>query len=369
MLHLTSGSDAGGISRYLHVLCGELVRKGHKPVIAGEVGAWHELFETVSWPWVEAPLKAGPIGLWRAQHTIARGLRSAGFDDRPPIDVIHAHYRRSSLVGRWLAKRWKVPLLYTLHLTGIPLSRTANMLSDWGDRTHVPSSQARDWLLEETSIDEDRIELIPHGIDTQHYQQAGEPERQAARATLKLGDHTPVVGFVGRFDDPKNEAWVIDLADLSREIAPHAIFVMQGEGPREEEVRRAIRNRGLTERVLVREYGDPTPVYRAADLVVIPSFLEGFSYVTTEAMAIGCAVLRTRTAGWEEHIIEGQTGQSCKIEREAFLMAGLEMLGDPDGLRAIGQRAAAHVREHLTLPRQIEDTIRLYRSMIEAQRH
>ncbi|MEQ9454450.1 MAG: glycosyltransferase family 4 protein [Phycisphaeraceae bacterium] len=368
VLHLTAGSDAGGISRYLHVLNHELVGRGHRPVIAGEVGLWHDLFEDAPWPWVEAPLKGGAVSLWRARGLVERGLRREGFDGRPPVDVIHSHYRRASLVGRWLAKRWRVPLVFTLHLTGIPVGGASGWMSDWGDITHVPSSQARDWLLEEAGLAAERIELIPHGVRAENYPEAGDDARRASREALGLGDRSPVVTFVGRFDDPKNEAWVVDLADLSRQIAPEGVFVMQGEGPHEGELRRSIRKRGLGERVRVLAYGDPKDAYVASDLVVIPSSLEGFSYVTTEAMALGRPVLRTRTAGWAEHVIEGRTGRSCAVDREAFLMAGLEMLNDSEGLRAMGHEAAAHVRRSLTLDRQVDQTVELYKRVIAGAR-
>lgn len=365
VLHLTSGSDAGGISRYLHVLCQSLSERGHRPVVAGEVGAWHSLFTQVDWPWIEAPLKSGPIGLWMSRGVIARGLDSAGFSGHPPVDVIHAHYRKSSLVGRWLAGRWGVPLVYTLHLTGIPLDWRSRLLSDWGDVTHVPSSAAGVWLEDEADLDPSRIELIPHGIHAERFPEADASERTRARERLGLEGASPVVAFVNRFDDPKNAMWVVDLADLSRGVAPGAVFVMQGEGPHEGMLRKAVSDRRLEGRIRVLGYGDPVPTYQAADLVVVCSSQEGFSYVTTEAMSVGCAVLRTRTAGWSEHIIEGETGRSCAIDREAFLEAGLEMLHEPEGLAEMGRRAAAHVRAHLTIDRQVEGTIDLYRKVIE----
>ncbi|QDU72728.1 glycosyltransferase family 4 protein [Mucisphaera calidilacus] len=369
VLHLTAGSDAGGISRYLHVLCQELKQRGHQPVVAGEVGIWHDLFTNATFPWIEAPLKSGPIGLWRARATIARGLRNAGFDQQPPVDIIHAHYRKSSLVGRWLARRWRIPLVYTLHLTGIPLDWASNLLSDWGDTTHVPSSQAQQWLIDEAQLDPERIQRIPHGIHAERFPEVDDQKRTTARALRELNDASPVVAFVNRFDTPKNDDWVIDLADLSRDVAPNALFLMQGEGPHEPILRREIVDRRLQNRVRILPYGDPVPTYHAADLVIIPSALEGFSYVTTEAMSAGCAVLRTRTAGWEEHIIEGVNGRSCPIDREAFLAAGLELLQHPEQLRDMGHAAAAHVREHLTIDRQLSATVELYRKVIAQHRH
>ena len=40
VLHLTAGSDAGGVSRYLFDLCSAMHAQGHDVRIAGEHGAW-----------------------------------------------------------------------------------------------------------------------------------------------------------------------------------------------------------------------------------------------------------------------------------------------------------------------------------------
>jgi len=68
------------------------------------------------------PLNGGPLALWSAAKNWPRYLRII------PVDVFHAHYRRSVHVGRMLQRaRPGIPLLYTLHLSHIadPLALAA----------------------------------------------------------------------------------------------------------------------------------------------------------------------------------------------------------------------------------------------------
>ncbi len=71
ILHLTAGSDAGGVSRYIFDLCSAMSAAGHQVAVAGERGAWHDLFAAAPFPWIDAPLKGGPLTLLRAPASSA----------------------------------------------------------------------------------------------------------------------------------------------------------------------------------------------------------------------------------------------------------------------------------------------------------
>lgn len=357
ILHLTAGSDAGGLSRYIHDLSLAMVERGHRITVAGERGAWHGLFEKAPWPWLELPLKRGPLALYRSAAVLERYIRDN------PVDLIHAHYRRTTLVSRLLKRRLGLPVLFTLHVTGISLRGFNSFLSDFGDHTHVASAEARQWLIDAARLPAERITVIPHGIDPARFPLSDAADQRQARGALGLPEEALVAGFVGRFDYPKNEAWMLELAQAARGTLADLRVVMIGEGPHEQKLRRLIRRRGLGQRVMLLPYGDPRPVYRAADAILLPSRAEGFSLVNTEAMSTGRPVLRTRTAGTALQIIEGVTGRSVAIERRAFVAGALAFLADRAALRGMGLAAAQHVRQHLTFAQQLEQTLALYRRM------
>ena len=125
-------------------------------------------------------------------------------------------------------------------------------------------------------------------------------------------------------------------------------------------LRRLINHRGLGDRVTLMDHSDPLTVYQSADAMLLPSQREGFSLMAAEAMAVGLPVLRTRTSGSTELIIEGVTGRSTPIQRTAFVSAAIEFLSDRASLRKMGAAGAAHVREHFPFERQVSETMALY---------
>ena len=359
VLHLTAGSDAGGVSRYLFNLCRAMHERGHDVCVAGQRGAWHHLFEGAAFPWLEVPLKGGWAALRRSFAPLAEHVEAHR------VDVVHAHYRKAALVARRLARRLGVPLLFTLHVTGIPIHGVWRWFSDFGDHAHAPSLMARQWLIDQGRVSADRITVIPHGIDPDAFPLSDAADQARARAALNVPAGAVVAAYVGRFDVPKNESWLIDLAAAGRTRVPPIHVLMLGEGPHEASLRARVEAEGLEGRVRVLPYGDPLPVYQAADAVLLPSAQEGFSFVTTEAMSAGRPVLRTRTAGAAEHIVEGVTGRSVPVDRQMYLEAALAFLADRTALSAMGQAAAHHVRDHLTFARQMADTLGLYRRLAD----
>jgi len=358
VLHVTAGSDAGGVSRYLFDLCGELVQRGHEVVIAGQRGAWHNLFEDAPWRWVDLPIKGGPLGLWRSVRSLKRFLA------QNPVDIVHTHYRRATLVARRIVRSRGLPVLYTLHLSGIAVQGIRGWMTDFGDHTHVAGEQARRWLIETAGVGGDRISVIPHGIASERFPLAGESERIEARRELGLGNQQLVAAFVGRLDEPKNEPWMLDFAQASQEQLPGLQVLIVGEGPHERSLREQIEQKGLSQRVRLVGWRNPLTVYQAADAVLLPSGLEGFSLVCAEAMSVGRAVLRTDTAGATEQIVEGITGRSVAVDRNLFVQAAIEFMLDRAALARMGQAAARHVREHLRFGQQVDQTIALYRQLI-----
>lgn len=368
ILHLTLGADAGGLSQYIVTLAAAMQQAGHEVAAAGDGGAWQWAFDAAPFPYVTIPLKDGLRGFLRSTRTLRGWLRER------PVDVLHTHYRRATLLGRRLQSvacppraaafcRRHPPILYTVHLSHISLRGPRRWFTDFGDHTHVPSVEARDWLTASARIPEARISVVPHGVDTARYARADAAARAEARAALGLDPTDRVAVFVGRLDDPKNEGWMLDLASAARARLPDLRVLLAGEGPHEPALRRRIADEGLERHVRLLGHCDPLRVYRAADALLLPSLREGFSFVCAEAMSVGVPVLRTRTSGTAELVVEGVTGRSTPIDREAFLAAAVAFLSDPEALRRMGEAAAAHVRARFTFDRQVAETLRLYESL------
>jgi glycosyltransferase involved in cell wall biosynthesis len=354
ILHLTRLADSGGLSRYLLDLCTALHAQGHRITVAGDVGPMQAEFDAAPFSYIRIPLNRGPVSFFRC----------IGMLKGETPDLIHSHYRRATLLGRRLQRGGRPPLLYSLHLSHLSLNWWRRPLTDFGDHTHVAAEEARDWLIDEGRVSPARITLVPHGIDVSKFPRRTAAAREAARAELGLPLGATVALFVGRFDYPKNEAWMLDVAAASPELR----VLLVGGGPNEASLRMQIDQMGLKARVSILGYRDPLAAYHAADALLLPSIREGFGLSCGEAMSVGLPVLRTRTSGTSLQIVENVTGRSTPIEHDTFVAAAVEFLADRQGLARMGEAAAAHVRRNLPFEKQVSQTLDLYRRLITLSR-
>ncbi len=179
-----------------------------------------------------------------------------------------------------------------------------------------------------------------------------------------MKDDDLIALYVGRLEDPKNEAWLLDLAQKSVAKLPKLRILMAGDGPNEAALRARIEKDGLGARVTLLGRRDPLPLYHAADALLLPSAREGFSLACAEAMCTGLPVLRTATSGTHELIPENVTGRSTPIDHDAFIAEAMEFLADKVALARMGAAAAEHIRSNFSYARQVEQTLALYRRLI-----
>jgi glycosyltransferase involved in cell wall biosynthesis len=255
-------------------------------------------------------------------------------------------------------------VIYTLHLAPIPIGGIWRRLSDFGDAVISPSDMGRQWITGAGRVAPARVSTIPHGVDLQKWAPGDPAQRHAARATLGLRQNSVVAAYVGRFEGPKNESWILDVAAECRQRNMDVEFVLCGDGPRSGEVQARIRSENLSGIVHLPGYVDPLPAYHAADLLMLPSSVEGFAYVAAEAAACGVAVLRTRTAGWQETVRDGITGRVVDIDRQQFIGTAVELLGDRQRLSQMGAAAITFAHEQLSIDRQVDRTLELYRRVL-----
>jgi glycosyltransferase involved in cell wall biosynthesis len=109
-----------------------------------------------------------------------------------------------------------------------------------------------------------------------------------------------------------------------------------------------IRDNGLADSVLLRleeDRDDLRDLLAAAEVVVQPSHFEGLGTAALEAMACGCAVLLTRTTGFDE-IATPAEAYLVDVAAPEQLAAGLvALLDDPALRRRLGANARRRVKE------------------------
>jgi D-inositol-3-phosphate glycosyltransferase len=243
-------------------------------------------------------------------------------------DLIHSHYWLSGQVG-WLAKeRWGVPLVHSAHT----LAKVKNALLADGDRpepvTRVIGEEQvvaeADRLVANTEAEArelatwyaapaERVSVVEPGVDLARFRPASigceEVVRRRARRALSLPENGPLVTFVGRVQPLKAPdvllRAVAELAaaepELARELTVAVVGGPSGSGlDRPTALIELATGLGIAGQVrfLPPQHGAAlADLYRASDLVAVPSYSESFGLVALEAQACGTPVVAAAVGG------------------------------------------------------------------------
>jgi D-inositol-3-phosphate glycosyltransferase len=243
-------------------------------------------------------------------------------------DLIHSHYWLSGQVG-WLAKeRWGVPLVHSAHT----LAKVKNALLAEGDRpepmTRVIGEEQvvteADRLVANTEAEArelatwyaapaDRVSVVEPGVDLARFRPASlgceDVVRRRARRALGLPETGPLVSFVGRVQPLKAPdvllravaALAASAPELVRDLTVAVVGGPSGSGlDRPTALIELAAGLGIAGQVrfLPPRHGSAlTDLYRASDLVAVPSFSESFGLVALEAQACGTPVVAAAVGG------------------------------------------------------------------------
>ncbi len=212
--------------------------------------------------------------------------------------------------------------------------------------------------LSRAGVDEERIHLIPNGVDTSLFSPASPPERARLRRELGISQ-SPMVVYSGRLSHVKGVDVLLEAWPRLEEIAQ--LYIV-GDGEEAAALReRAVRLRGVR---FVGPVRNPVSYLRAADVAVLPSRSEGLSVALLEGMSCGLSMVATAVGGSAEAIDNGVDGLLVPPEDPPALADALiRALETP----SMGLAARARVVEHHSIDCVADRMLALYRSLCPAQ--
>ena len=248
-------------------------------------------------------------------------------------DAIHSHYWISGKVAMPAAKELGIPLVHTMHT----MARVKNlnlaegespepMIRVQGETQVVAAANA---LVANTDAEAaslvslydacpDIVHVVSPGVDL--YTFTPGQGRSAARTIVDLPQDSLVVSFVGRIQPHKGPEVLIRATSELLKHSPllrHRLIVNiigGASGANTEEVDRLKELATWLAIDDVVRFAPPVPRadlaqwYRAADLVVVPSYSESFGLVALEAQACGTPVVATAVGGLRTAVADGISG-------------------------------------------------------------
>ena len=276
--------------------------------VAGPGPAEDFLVPGVAIPFYDA-LRIGLPVVWR--------LEARWREWRP--DVVHvATEGPLGLAALTAAGRLGVPVTSSFHTNfhaygghyGVAALRDATLayLRWFHNRTRLTLAPTRQMVGELAEARFRGLGVMARGVDTELF----DPARRdpALRASWGAGPDDPVVLYVGRVAAEKNLGLAVETFLRLREREPRLRFVLVGDGPAKEPLRRAhpeFHYAGM------RRGAELAAHYASGDLFLFPSVTETFGNVVTEALASGLVAVAYDYAATREHVRDGCNGFAARF--------------------------------------------------------
>jgi glycosyltransferase involved in cell wall biosynthesis len=210
------------------------------------------------------------------------------FKPRAKLEIVsqHTYYQQ---IRDLPEQKWK-KLFYFLE------KRTYQL----ADRILVSTPTGGKILNQEYDIPEDKIILQPLGIDTTLF-----------RTLPQIKKIPNSLLYVGRLDNRKGVLWLVESMKHIHSEHPGLKLYMIGEGHLSNWIQKYTAENDLHDAItLLGRLPDDAlnKWYNQAQVLVVPSVMEGFGLVILEAMAAGLPVIATKVDGITSIIVHEQNG-------------------------------------------------------------
>ncbi|WP_377473318.1 MAG: glycosyltransferase family 4 protein [Microcoleus anatoxicus] len=309
------------------------------------------------------------IPTFKSSKVLMKSLR------RLQPDVVHASLTLSPLdfLLPEICQELNIPLVATFHP---PFDRKLRNLTSGTqhlmyqlyapflahyDSTIVFSQIQRD-ILVKLGVPEERVAMIPNGVDAVKYS----PGPSGLKSELKADR---IFVYQGRIAPEKNVESLLK-AWKQCNFGPGNLLAIVGDGPLAASLQLFYgEDEGIVWLGFVADEERRIEILRGADVFILPSLVEGLSLSLLEAMACGLACLAT-DAGADGEALEEGAGIVLNTQRvRSQLQTLLPLFCDhPEMSQMLGQKARQRAIDRYTLSQNITELEKLYAQVLQGQR-
>jgi glycosyltransferase involved in cell wall biosynthesis len=356
VLHVAKVAGISGSENHLLLLLPELRARGFDVRVVmlheGEPGA-QEFAARLGGAGIPVeqlllPRAADPVAFTRLSRIVRR--------HRPAI--LHTHLVHADFHGLVAGRIARVPVLvstkhgFNAFRDGRAFAAADRAVASLADVHVAISAGLARYLAESEGFDAGSFEIVHYGIAS------GAPPPPLPGA--------PRLAIVGRLIPIKGHDVLLRALVSVRDALPGVTLEVAGDGPLDADLRAMVTRLGMEDSVtFLRRVAPVAPVLERAQVVIVPSFGEGFGMVALEAMERGRPVVASAVGGLPEIVDDGVTGLLVPPgDPDTLARAIRELAGDPGRAEAFGRAGRARAVEAFSQERCTDRIEALYRAAL-----
>ncbi|MER8026467.1 glycosyltransferase [Glutamicibacter protophormiae] len=354
--------DAGGMNVYIQNLSFALGALGHEVHMVTRTAADSESQQVAEGVWMHQVQIAAHQQLGKEELPQIIDPAAAAISEHLHglnIDIIHAHYWLSGMVGLQLAREFRAPLILSMH-TSAAAKEFESGIPEPG-----PRKQAEKQLLAEASriiantpvearqlarfyeVDRQKLDVVLPGVNHRIFH----PEQD--KLCRPLGPDDLHLVYAGRLQPLKGAHVMLEAMGLARRSHPQlritASLFGARSGSADYDLQALVEREDLAD--LVRFFDPLKPaqlaaVFANADVVAVPSLSETFGLVAAEAQACGTPVLANAVGGLGYAVRDGRSGWLMpEPDPQLWAQKLVELAENPKLVTQAGHDALEHSGE------------------------
>ncbi len=358
ILHLIQKPQFRGAEIFTCQLASHQKEKGHKVIIAAVFQGEGEL------PWEDEIYSLNGNQQARFLDFQAwKKLRALIKDFQPDIVQANAGDTLKYAVLSKLRYGWKSTIVFRnasqvgRYLKSGFQKRLNNFFYDYVDGVASVSRASEFDLLKVFPNVRGKTKVIPIGIE----------DSDDLEEIVFLPKEAQHIVHVGGFTFEKNHRELLSIFQAIHQKLPDTHLHLVGDGPLRKEIEREVQSLGLEKEVTFYGFVDnPLAYIRGAELLVLPSIIEGLPGVLLEAMYCKTPVVAYNVGGISE-LVTQDTGSLIQAGESAlFANTCCDVL--KNGRENQVDFAYAYVQKHFMNEQLTEEFIRFYEDIIEQKR-
>lgn len=234
---------------------------------------------------------------------------------REKPDLVHVHSRRGADIwGLWAARTENVPVICSRRVDNPEPAWLAQFKYSKFNKVITISEGIRQVLLQE-GVPEERVTCVHSAVDTEQYQpiQNGE-DATWFREEFGLQDNSLVIANLAQMIKRKGQEVLIGSFASIVEDFPHAVLMLFGKGPKQEDYQALVKDLGLQDKVIFPGFRtDIGRILPNVDVVVHPATMEGLGVALLQSAACGKPIVATDAGGIPEIVEHDLNGYLIEV--------------------------------------------------------